>query len=95
MELVQRLVLRKGVKSMKKQYVKPELYFENFELSTSIAACAYTDATHQDGNTCAYSTTGGTIFSTSPDPCAYTPDNLQSKICYDISNANQNIFGGS
>ena len=52
----------KGVKSMKKQYVKPELYFENFELSTSIAACAYTDATHQDGNTCAYSTTGGTIL---------------------------------
>lgn len=29
----------KGVKNMKKQYVKPELYFENFELSTSIAAC--------------------------------------------------------
>lgn len=33
------------MKNMKKQYVKPELYFENFELSTSIAACAYTDVT--------------------------------------------------
>ena len=27
----------KGVKNMKKQYVKPELYFEDFELSANIA----------------------------------------------------------
>lgn len=33
----------KGVKNMKKQYVKPELYFENFELSANIATqCADT-----------------------------------------------------
>ena len=80
---------------MKKQYVKPELYFENFELSTSIAACAYTDATLSDGNQCAYEATGGTIFSTSPNPCEYTPDALNSGICYDLPTANQNIFGGS
>lgn len=39
----------KGVKSMKKQYVKPELYFENFELSTSIAACESNAGTYADG----------------------------------------------
>lgn len=33
----------KGVKNKKKQYVKPELYFENFELSANIATqCADT-----------------------------------------------------
>lgn len=37
--LLRKVVLRKGViEIMKKAYVKPELYFENFELSTSIAA---------------------------------------------------------
>ena len=81
------------MKNTKKQYVKPELYFENFELSTSIAACAYTDVTLSDGNQCAYETTGGTIFSTSPNPCAYEPN--EGGICYDIPTANQNIFDGS
>ena len=50
--LLRKVVLRKGViEIMKKAYVKPELYFENFELSASIATqCA--QAIHYAAGTC-------------------------------------------
>lgn len=50
--LLRKVVLRKGViEIMKKAYVKPELYFENFELSSSIAKqCA--QAIHYAAGTC-------------------------------------------
>lgn len=34
-----------------KQYVKPELYYEDFQLSTSIAVCAF-DMNMSDKNSC-------------------------------------------
>lgn len=42
---------------MRKKYVKPELYYENFELSQQIAACDYdSNNTHSDDN-CFYTGT--------------------------------------
>lgn len=43
---------------MKKQYVKPELYFENFELSANIATLCGNKVGHTD-TTCYYEITGG------------------------------------
>ena len=82
MELVQRLVLRKGVKSMKKQYVKPELYFESFELSTSIATCDVI-SNHID-NACPVTDKelGVTCFAENQTGCYRTPGPNDKKVCY-------------
>lgn len=71
----------KGVKNMKKQYVKPELYFENFELSTSIAACA--NPTHTpSGGTCSVDAGNGLkAFTSDMGECNYHPQDGDSG-CY-------------
>lgn len=67
------------MKSMKKQYVKPELYFESFELSTSIATCDVI-SNHID-NACPVTDKelGVTYFA---DGCSYTPGPKDKKVCY-------------
>jgi len=90
MELVQRLVLRKGVKNMKKQYVKPELYFENFELSTSIAACEYKTKLPSKGS-CGFDDGNAIIFVSNLTGCDTTDDG-SGKICYDNPLDSNNLF---
>ena len=82
MELVQRLVLRKGVKNMKKQYVKPELYFESFELSTSIATCDV--ISNHINNACPVTDKelGVTYFADKQTGCYYTPGPNDKEVCY-------------
>lgn len=81
----------KGVKSMKKQYVKPELYFENFELSTSIAACENNPGTHAQ-NVCGITIPGveGKVFSEDITGCERTGTDGPNSICY--HNTNGGLF---
>lgn len=81
----------KGVKSMKKQYVKPELYFENFELSTSIAACKNDPGTHAK-NVCGITIPGveGTVFSVDITGCTTIGTDGPDSICY--HNTNGGLF---
>ncbi len=81
----------KGVKSMKKQYVKPELYFEDFELSTSIAACENNPGTHAK-DVCGITIPGveGTVFSESITGCTTTGVDGDNSICY--HNTNGGLF---
>lgn len=80
----------KGVKSMKKQYVKPELYFENFELSTSIASCSpgY-NVSHAMGD-CAHTIGGEKVFMNNP-PCQTIPQE-DGEICYQNSQDGSRYF---
>ena len=73
----------KGVKNMKKQYVKPELYFENFELSTSIAACEKDTGTHAQ-NVCGIIIPGveGTVFSENITNCTTKGADGEYSTCY-------------
>lgn len=68
------------MKNMKKQYVKPELYFENFELSTSIASCSPGYTVNQAPGNCAHSIAGEEVF-TSNSLCKTTPQD-DGEICY-------------
>lgn len=80
------------MKSMKKQYVKPELYFENFQLSTSIAACD-NQANHGQG-TCPYEITGGrNVFISATTGCLdiTAPDGNHGSLCYH-NPLNNNVF---
>lgn len=93
--LLRKVVLRKGViEIMKKAYVKPELYFENFELSTSIAACAYNDpgSTNQASkNSCGWYDGAYYVFLDGVQGCTYYEDDGYSGICY--HGFANNIFG--
>lgn len=44
-----------------KPYVKPELYYENFELAQHIAGCAFTSQNQTSPETCTYRGTIGKI----------------------------------
>lgn len=68
------------MKNMKKQYVKPELYFENFELSTSIASCSPGYKVNQAPGSCAHPIAGEKVFTSNP-PCETTPQD-DGEICY-------------
>ena len=83
----------KGVKNMKKQYVKPEMYFENFELSTNIAT-GCVESTHSFANgTCGIYVDGiGKVFMGSMDDCKYKGTDGDFSICYDVPTATNRLF---
>lgn len=68
---------------MKKAYVKPEVYFENFQLSANIAAGCMHKTNHQE-NVCGYSIPGvGAVFTTTVTGCTYTEESENyNGICY-------------
>ena len=67
---------------MKKTYVKPQVFFEDFQLSASIAAgCAYKTGHTMD--ICAYETAGKSIFVDEVVACTTTTqDGNWSGLCY-------------
>ncbi len=62
---------------MKKNYSKPDLYFESFELTANIANCSHLDfgkANSADINTCSFSFYGvGDVFNNGM--CVYNTQN--------------------
>lgn len=80
---------------MKKTYVKPEVYFESFELSTSIATgCEYKSNHTKD--TCGWYVEGvGNVFLSNLTTCDYPePDSETNKfgICYHVPVDTSNLF---
>lgn len=72
---------------MKKSYVKPQVFFEDFRLSANIAGNCGTaagikeKATHSDANSCQYQTAFGMLYTDSN--CEFTPqDGLATNLCY-------------
>ena len=67
---------------MKKVYMKPEIVFEDFSLSTSIAACD-NEVNSADLNSCGVDDgDGNMIMNQGVTGCAYTPPGIQDKVCY-------------
>ena len=79
---------------MKKTYERPQIVFESFELSQSIAAeCLY--ITNAARGTCAIDTGDGIgmLFTSSVDACEYEPGpGMHDDICYDNPGENPNVF---
>lgn len=83
--LLRKVVLRKGViEIMKKAYKKPELYFENFELSTSIAACDQQDGRTFQKDGCGWDDGYTIVFLEGQNFCSYqTSDGVYGGgLCY-------------
>lgn len=77
---------------MKKNYIKPEITFDNYELTVNIAAgCAYLTS-NQAPYECAIfdEELGFTIFSDSR--CQTTPPGGNDSICYNIPVADTSVY---
>ena len=78
-----------------KRYVKPEIYYENFELSTHIAACAWDKGNAGDPNSCYFTSDGtggypsGITAFTNTNVCG---DFLVDDYCYSNGSSGMNIF---
>ncbi len=81
---------------MKKTYVKPEVHFESFELSTSIATGCSEGYNHSNTNfgnpdTCTLKFGTETVFLSKEANCTLT-DFDPNQFCYHVPTANDKIF---
>ena len=76
---------------MKKTYVKPEVYFESFELSANIAAgCVF--KTYHTEYECTYSVAGKKLF-LSPNICTTSPQDYDgTSMCYNNPTDDTKLF---
>lgn len=83
--------MKEGGSEMKKEYSKPEVYFDSFELSQSIAAgCRY--ISNQEAEVCPVDIDAPfTLYSTT-GICGMTPSGPYDRICYDVPSADSMIF---
>ena len=85
---------------MKKNYQKPEILFEDFSLSSSIAAGCERIVGNPSKGTCALQGTGGiNVFTSSMDEvCDYTPGSFGQPedeydgFCYHVPTEYNNLF---
>ena len=80
---------------MKKLYSKPEIMFENFTLSTNIAAGCEVKTNLQAEGGCGYQPPrqNKVIFTNELQGCTTTQaDGLYNGICYDTPSENYNLF---
>lgn len=80
-----------------KKYTKPQIMFEDFSLSTNIAACQ-NEASHADdlGADCkAYwdDEFGAAIFSDPTMGCTFDKNAVNDKLCYHSFDISLNLFG--
>lgn len=78
---------------MKKAYVKPEIYFESFELSANIATGCTIPTNHAE-NVCKYTidTPGvGSAF-VEVTLCEYTPADGDYSVCYHVPTDGTKLF---
>lgn len=77
---------------MKKQYSAPEILFEDFSLSSSIAAgCEF--IANSAENVCGYrDVDGGMLFVTGVTGCVFHEPDTNDSLCYHVPNEYANIF---
>lgn len=75
---------------MRKAYEKPQIIFDSFELSQSIAAgCEY--FSKHEWTKCAVDTGDGDIIFSNGD-CKFTPPNPDDYVCYHAPDDSRNVF---
>ena len=76
---------------MKKNYVKPQVYFEDFRLSTSIAGgCAWTASFAE--NNCPVKVPGTPETYITDNNCTFSVPAQNDKFCYHVPMDNKNVF---
>lgn len=83
---------------MKKPYVKPQLYYENFELSQHIAACGWDMSNSADKYNCTavgdeehFNNPPVSLFTETPR-CQVVPGDVGESYCYEPSKGAFGIF---
>ena len=82
-----------------KKYVKPEVFYEQFELSKHIADCAW-ELTSATKDTCSAAAdpdylptlVSNNLFMSSDYGCALIPGDNYSDVCYHDGTAGANVF---
>jgi len=81
---------------MRKQYVKPQIIFEDFSLSENIAAGCEIRINNSAQGTCGYAYEGGygaTIFINETTGCSVQiPDSENNGFCYHVPIENNSLF---
>lgn len=80
---------------MKKEYIKPVIVFENFSLSTNIAAGCEGIVGNPSKDACAVTGTGGiAIFNTELQGCNMEPfeEDSWDGFCYHVPTEYKNLF---
>ena len=81
---------------MKKSYVKPQVFFEDFQLSASIAAGCEVRITNPSEGTCGYEVSGGMIVITENVSGCTTPiedgSSTANGLCYHVPFQTYNLF---
>ncbi len=75
-----------------RKYTKPEIFFEDFTLSTNIAACAV--STNFSKDDCSYfdSSLGYLFLSGIPSCIEHVEDDGTSGFCYHVPTDSQSLF---
>lgn len=77
---------------MKKVYIKPEIFFDSFELSQSIAAGCEGISQHAEGACAVYvKEIGLSVFSTK-GTCDYYNSEMQDMVCYHAPSDANNVY---
>lgn len=80
-----------------KTYVKPDLYYEDFELSTHVATCDWDVTTSKNIYECAATADedsgmpGMTLFYSSNELCMYNEENY-SEYCWTNGSSSMTVF---
>ena len=78
---------------MKKIYSKPEIIFEDFSLSTSIAAgCELDTPLPSYEENCGYPTRGGIVFVEGAQCTTHPQDGMHNGFCYHVPVETSNLF---
>ncbi len=79
---------------MKKTYIKPQIAYESFQLSTSIASGCDLFASNMAQYVCPVTDpdSGFTIFSEANAQCDTVPVGGNDSVCYDVPMANWMVF---
>ena len=77
---------------MKLAYEAPEIIYEDFSLSTSIAAGCEFKTQLQAENVCGYMMEGDVVFAADISGCKYTPAEDEDTICYHNPSDLRNIY---
>ena len=79
---------------MKKEYTKPDILFESFSLSTSIAASCPRATNTPYAQTCSAKLPGVpvSVFTASINSCVIKAAGQYNGICYDVPTADNSLF---
>ena len=80
---------------MKKTYIKPEIMFENFSISTNIASGCEESISLISAGTCGIKWGKSTIFTDDVDGCStkiVDGDDDYNRLCYHVPDSNYNVF---